>query len=169
MYNGSDWYSRIIEVREVRLTSCWCLDAYSACLRSLCRIVGSGGYHGSFCGGLRGFRGGLRGSPYGGRGGYGNTAIRILTIIGISSSRSILEWRIGLVEISYQKITPVPVGIHPDGTVMHHEVHRFHKDGQTRGPFLHRVHRALMSLGPWEGRMVAFALGASLLCGIVYY
>jgi hypothetical protein len=38
----------------------------------------------------------------------------------------------------------------------HHEVHKFHKDDQPRGPFLHRVHRALMSLGPWEGRIVAF-------------
>jgi len=27
---------------------------------------------------------------------------------------------------------------------------------------LHRVHRALISLGPWEGRIVAFVLG----CGI---
>jgi len=30
------------------------------------------------------------------------------------------------------------------------------------GPFMHRAHRALMSLGPWEGRIVAFVLG----CGI---
>ena len=33
--------------------------------------------------------------------------------------------------------------------------HRFHPS------FLHRVHRALMILGPWEGRAVAFVLGAS--------
>ncbi|KAI9450304.1 hypothetical protein BJY52DRAFT_1303226 [Lactarius psammicola] len=31
------------------------------------------------------------------------------------------------------------------------------------GPFLHRVHRALMTLGPWEGRMVAFVLGVFLM------
>jgi hypothetical protein len=54
-------------------------------------------------------------------------------------------------------------GLHPDGTVMHHhEVHKFHKDGQpTRGLFLPRVHR--WSLGPWEGHIVAFVLGAVLV------
>lgn len=31
-----------------------------------------------------------------------------------------------------------------------------------RGSFVRRIHRALMSLGPWEGRAVAFVLG----CGI---
>jgi len=55
MYNGFDWYGRILEVRE---------DRYAG-------LSGPGGYRGSFRGGLRGFRGGLRGSPYGGRGGYG--------------------------------------------------------------------------------------------------
>ncbi len=33
-------------------------------------------------------------------------------------------------------------------------------EGDPNGPFLHRVHRALMALGPWEGRIVAFVLGA---------
>ncbi len=31
-----------------------------------------------------------------------------------------------------------------------------------RGSFLHRVHQALMTLGPWEGRAVAFVLGEYL-------
>jgi len=55
MYNGFDWYGRILEVRE---------DRYAG-------LSGPGGYRGSFRGGLRGFRGGLRGAPYSGRGGYG--------------------------------------------------------------------------------------------------
>jgi len=56
MYNGFDWYGRILEVRE---------DRYAG-------LSGPGGYRGGgFRGGLRGLRGGLRGSPYGGRGGYG--------------------------------------------------------------------------------------------------
>jgi len=36
----------------------------------------------------------------------------------------------------------------------HH--HRHHKS------FLHRIHKAIMSLGPWEGRAVAFVLGCGL-------
>jgi len=36
------------------------------------------------------------------------------------------------------------------------------QEDRVEGPFLHRAHRALMSLGPWEGRIVAFVLG----CGI---
>ncbi|KAI0296292.1 hypothetical protein B0F90DRAFT_1747081 [Multifurca ochricompacta] len=55
MYNGFDWYGRILEVRE---------DRYAG-------LSGPGGHRGGFRGGLRGFRGGLRGSSYGGRGGYG--------------------------------------------------------------------------------------------------
>jgi len=51
-------------------------------------------------------------------------------------------------------------GPQPDGTMMHHhEFDNFRKDGPP-GPFLHRVHRALMSLGPWEGRIVVLVLGA---------
>jgi hypothetical protein len=42
----------------------------------------------------------------------------------------------------------------------HHEVHNLHKGCPPKGPFLHRVHRALMLLGRWEGRIVAFVLGA---------
>jgi hypothetical protein len=45
--------------------------------------------------------------------------------------------------------------------MMRHGVHKIHKHDHLRGPFLHRVHHALMSLGPWEGRIVAFVLGAS--------
>ncbi|KAF8468000.1 hypothetical protein DFH94DRAFT_777826 [Russula ochroleuca] len=106
-----------------------------------------------------------------------NTATRLLTIIGISvpslsGTTPVPEGRLSRIHFSYHKVISVPViepalaleaGHSQDGTVMHHhEVHKFHKDGQPRGPFLHRVHRALMTLGPWEGRMVAFVLG----CGI---
>ncbi|KAF7357996.1 hypothetical protein MVEN_00846600 [Mycena venus] len=43
----------------------------------------------------------------------------------------------------------------------HGHGHRFHHHGE-QPSFLMRVHFALMSLGPWEGRAVAFVLG----CGI---
>ncbi|KAI0058735.1 hypothetical protein BV25DRAFT_1890790 [Artomyces pyxidatus] len=49
---------------------------------------------------------------------------------------------------------------HPEG--VEHFRGRHHLKGMHRGPFITRMHRALMSLGPWEGRMVAFVLG----CGI---
>jgi len=49
-------------------------------------------------------------------------------------------------------------GSHPDVPVMHH----IHKEGQSQDPFLHRVHRALISLRPWEGRIVTFVLGAAV-------
>ena len=107
-----------------------------------------------------------------------NTATRILTIIGISGpslsgSGNVPEDRFSRIQITYHKFTPVPVvdnaavlgagnsQDHPDGTVVHHHGgYRYNKDGQHRGPFLRRVHRALMMLGPWEGRIVAFVLGA---------
>ena len=109
-----------------------------------------------------------------------NTATRLLTIIGISgpslsNTAPVPEDRLSRIHLTYHKIISVPVihpavagdsqgGRQPDGAVMHHhEIHNFHKDGPAKGPFLHRVHRALMSLGPWEGRMVAFVLGAIFL------
>jgi hypothetical protein len=109
-----------------------------------------------------------------------NTATRLLTIIGISgpslsNTAPVPEGRLSRIHFTYHKIISVPV-IHPavaleagnsqgepqpDGTVMrHHGVHNIHKGGLSKGPFLHRVHRALMLLGPWEGRIVAFVLGA---------
>ncbi|KAJ7121975.1 hypothetical protein C8R43DRAFT_1032722 [Mycena crocata] len=50
---------------------------------------------------------------------------------------------------------PAPTHAHGHG-----HGHRFHH--QEKHSFLMRVHFALMSLGPWEGRAVAFVLG----CGI---
>jgi len=44
----------------------------------------------------------------------------------------------------------------------HHGHGRFRHHGKNEHSFLMRVHFALMSLGPWEGRAVAFVLG----CGI---
>ncbi|KAI0311582.1 hypothetical protein OF83DRAFT_1177423 [Amylostereum chailletii] len=46
--------------------------------------------------------------------------------------------------------------------MMHHHHHGFRPMRHHRGSFTHRIHRALMTLGPWEGRAVAFVLG----CGI---
>jgi hypothetical protein len=50
-----------------------------------------------------------------------------------------------------------------DGEEGHHH-HMKHMRGHFRhnGSFLRRVHLALMSLGPWEGRAVAFVLGCGL-------
>jgi hypothetical protein len=106
-----------------------------------------------------------------------NTATRLLTIIGISgpslsNTAPVPEGRLSRIHFTYHKIISVPVihpavagdfqgGPQPDGTVMrHHEIDNLHKGGPPKGPFLHRVHRALMMLGPWEGRIVAFVLGA---------
>ncbi|KAI0041462.1 hypothetical protein FA95DRAFT_1576341 [Auriscalpium vulgare] len=55
----------------------------------------------------------------------------------------------------------VPTLVASPGRVMVHHHRPMHGHGPD-GPFLTRVHRALMSLGPWEGRLVAFVLG----CGI---
>jgi len=43
-----------------------------------------------------------------------------------------------------------------------HRPHHHFGMGRHRSPFMHRLHFALASLGPWEGRAVAFVLG----CGI---
>ena len=53
MYNGFDWYGRILEVRE---------DRYAG-------LTGPG-FRGGFRGGPRGGMRGLRGGPFGGRGGF---------------------------------------------------------------------------------------------------
>jgi len=105
-----------------------------------------------------------------------DTAGRLLAIIGISgsslSSTTPVPEGFSHVQITHHKLIPVPVidpsfvikagdpqaGSHPDVPVMHH----IHKEGQPQGPFLHRVHRALISLGPWEGRIVAFVLGTAV-------
>ena len=52
-----------------------------------------------------------------------------------------------------------PMGGHPIWT----QPVRMPQEDRFNGPFLHRAHRALMSLGPWEGRIVAFVLGAFLI------
>ena len=52
-----------------------------------------------------------------------------------------------------------------DGTMamappVHHHMHHGHfRHMHHRGSFIRRIHRALMSLGPWEGRAIAFVLG----------
>ncbi|TFK82524.1 hypothetical protein K466DRAFT_590454 [Polyporus arcularius HHB13444] len=65
--------------------------------------------------------------------------------------------------------TPVRPGFAPEGEegdMGEHPAHRpmwIHRPHhRLHGSFLRRVHHALMSLGPWEGRAVAFVLG----CGI---
>jgi hypothetical protein len=59
-------------------------------------------------------------------------------------------------------IKEVQVMPYPPHHPHHHDHHgKFHGKHHDR-PFWIRVHHALMSLGPWEGRAVAFVLG----CGI---
>jgi len=100
-----------------------------------------------------------------------DTTARLLSIIGISGPgpASVPDGGLTRVQITHHKLVPVSViesafvikagDQNPDGTMNHHGVHKFHKHGPPQGPFLHRVHRALLSLGPWEGRIVAFVLG----------
>ncbi|KAI9508603.1 hypothetical protein F5148DRAFT_1194629 [Russula earlei] len=88
-----------------------------------------------------------------------DTTARLLSIIGIG-----VPSLAGPAPASaYHKLAPVPV---IDSAfvikVEDHGVHKIPKDRQPQASFLHRVHHALMSLGPWEGRIVAFVLG----CGI---
>jgi hypothetical protein len=102
------------------------------------------------------------------------TVSRFLTIIGISgpslSGTTPVPEGFSRVQITHHKFIPVPAfdpafvikvgdpqaGSHSDVAVLHN----MHNDSRRRGPFLHRVHGALLSLGPWEGRIVAFVLGA---------
>jgi hypothetical protein len=111
-----------------------------------------------------------------------NTASRLLSAIGISGSTlsvavPVPEGSITRVHIAHHQLIPAPApepafvikaadsqgGIHSDAAVMRHGAHKIHKDGHLSAPFLQRVHHALMSLGPWEGRIVAFVLGAFFL------
>jgi hypothetical protein len=111
-----------------------------------------------------------------------STASRLLTAIGISGSSlsvttPVLEGGVTRVHITHHKLIPATAiepafmikagdsqgGIHPDAAVLRHGPHGVHENGHLDHPFLRRVHHALMSLGPWEGRIVAFVLGAFFL------
>ncbi|KIK63090.1 hypothetical protein GYMLUDRAFT_242154 [Collybiopsis luxurians FD-317 M1] len=54
--------------------------------------------------------------------------------------------------------------IHVPEVPSHHHKHHKHHSGHfpRSGSFMKRVHFALMTLGPWEGRAVAFVLGCGL-------
>lgn len=61
------------------------------------------------------------------------------------------------VKSSHHKLIGDQTNIKPHHRHHYHHGHRFHRwEGNT---FTMRVHNALMSLGPWEGRAVAFVLG----------
>jgi hypothetical protein len=68
----------------------------------------------------------------------------------------------------YNHIDPISSGEDGENRVFERprRPHHFHgghfRHMHHHGSFLRRIHRALMSLGPWEGRAVAFVLG----CGI---
>jgi len=108
------------------------------------------------------------------------TASRLLAFIGIGGhslaiSAPVPEGGVTRIQITTSGPVPHKFGMRPavepyphmrgspmDGhPIWAHPVHLSPED-RFNGPFLHRAHRALMSLGPWEGRIVAFVLG----CGI---
>lgn len=112
------------------------------------------------------------------------TASRLLAFIGIGGhsvaiSAPVPEGSVTRIQITTSGPAPHKFGMRPavepyppvrgspmDGTpIWPHPVYLAQED-RFNGPFLHRAHRALMSLGPWEGRIVAFVLGAFLLLAL---
>jgi hypothetical protein len=110
------------------------------------------------------------------------TASRLLALIGIgehsvSVTAPVPEGGVTRIQITTSGPVPHKVGLRPavpyppvrgapmpagQGTpIWPHPMYMSQED-RLDGPFLHRAHRALMSLGLWEGRIVAFVLG----CGI---
>jgi hypothetical protein len=111
------------------------------------------------------------------------TASRLLALIGIgehsvSVTAPVPEGGVARIQITTSGPVPHKVGFRPavqpyppapgspmpggQGTpIWPHPMYMTQED-RFDGPFLHRAHRALMSLGLWEGRIVAFVLG----CGI---
>jgi hypothetical protein len=106
------------------------------------------------------------------------TASRLLALIGIgehsvSVTAPVPEGGITRIQITTSGPMPHKVGFRPavepyppvpipagHGTpIWPHPMYKTQED-RLDGPFMHRAHRALMSLGPWEGRIVAFVLGA---------
>jgi hypothetical protein len=112
------------------------------------------------------------------------TASRLLALIGIgehsvSVTAPVPEGGVARIQITTSGPVPHKVGFRPavqpyppapgspmpggQGTpIWPHPMYMTQED-RFDGPFLHRAHRALMSLGLWEGRIVAFVLGAFLL------
>jgi len=107
------------------------------------------------------------------------TASRLLAFIGIGGHSVTISAPVPEGSVTRIQITTGPashkVGMHSAAApvrghpmaggqgvpVWSHPVYLSQED-RTEGPFLHRAHLALMSLGAWEGRIVAFVLG----CGI---
>ncbi|KAJ3778454.1 hypothetical protein FB446DRAFT_713595 [Lentinula raphanica] len=52
--------------------------------------------------------------------------------------------------------------VHPHRHHRHHHHSKFHGHFHPRSSFVRRLHFAIMTLGPWEGRAVAFVLGCGL-------
>ena len=111
-----------------------------------------------------------------------DTASRLLSAIGIggpsmSVATPVPESSSTRLYITHHQFIPAPAiepgfaikavdsqgRIHPDVVVMHHGMHKMRKGDHPDAPFLQRVNHALMSLGPWEGRIVAFVLGGFFL------
>ena len=118
------------------------------------------------------------------------TASRLLAFIGIGGhsvtvSAPVPEGGVTRIHITTSGPAPNKPGMHPvpvgefgrvpvRGGPVHilpHPIYMSQKDpweGNLDAPFLHRARRALMSLGPWEGRIVAFVLGTFLLLALYW-
>jgi hypothetical protein len=83
----------------------------------------------------------------------------IRQIFGFTSPPPSDEGSEGFVHI-LPYLGPDGVPTHPSEVPEHR--HRHHHHSHHNRPFFNRIHHALMTLGPWEGRAVAFVLG----CGI---
>ncbi|KAI0266938.1 hypothetical protein BC834DRAFT_871663 [Gloeopeniophorella convolvens] len=101
--------------------------------------------------------------------GIQDTASRLFAAIGLSGpsvsvTAPVTEGGVTRVQITHHRLVPTVVEPYTagGGSVMRHGMHKGHEEHKLHGSLLNRVHRALMSLGPWEGRVVAFVLG----CGI---
>lgn len=119
------------------------------------------------------------------------TASRLLALIGIGGhsvtvSAPVPEGGVTRIQITTSGPVPHKPGMHPVpvgefGRVPSrgdwgahilphpHPMYMSQKDtweGHLDATFLHRARRALMSLGPWEGRIVAFVLGTFLLLAL---
>lgn len=72
--------------------------------------------------------------------------------------------RMEMLDVHHQ-LPPPPFGLHPEAINGHFHSHPMMMPPQTHNfqdvSFMDRLANAIMSLGPWEGRAVAFVIGRS--------
>lgn len=74
----------------------------------------------------------------------------------------------GLVRVMPMSFIGTPADDQGEMPQGHHHIHH-HQHKHHKGSFMRRIHRALMSLGPWEGRAVAFVIGKFTGCPTSFY